>query len=84
MKSIFCVKDRATDVFLNIFTEQTANAAIRAFGDAVNSQGSDNGFNKHPDDFDLYLLGSFDEDSGVIVPESPPSVVVRAKDLVRG
>lgn len=84
MKFIFCVKDRAVDSFLNVFTEKTSEAAIRAFGDAVNSPGADNSFNKHPDDYDLYVLGSIDEDTGVIAPEVPPTVVVRAKDLVRG
>ncbi|WNK12706.1 MAG: nonstructural protein [Microvirus sp.] len=78
---IFCVKDRATDVFGTPFFLLTNNQAIRSFSDEVNRVAPDNQLNRHPDDFDLYEVGSFDSDSGVFSCETPV-VLVRAKDLI--
>lgn len=36
----------------------------------------------HPDDFDLYQVGVFDDESGVISPVVPPRMVVNLLELV--
>jgi len=65
MKLIVCsVRDKATEVFSRPFYVATAAQAIRTFTDEVNRQGDDNQFNKHPTDFDLYELGSFNDEDG--------------------
>jgi len=79
---VVCVKDRAADVFNRPFFVPHRNVAIRDFTDEVNRVAVDNQLNKHPDDFDLYLLGEFDDSKGAFV-NNEPQVLVRAKDLLQ-
>ena len=76
------VKDRASNVFNRPFFVPHRNVAIRDFTDEVNRSAVDNQLNKHPDDFDLYLLGEFNDNTGEFVMESP-QVLVRAKDVIQ-
>ena len=79
---VVSVKDRAADVFNRPFFVPHRNVAIRDFTDEVNRVAADNQLNKHPDDFDLYLLGEFDDARGVVL-NSEPQVLVRAKDVLQ-
>jgi len=79
---VVSVKDRAADVFNRPFFVPHRNVAIRDFTDEVNRSAVDNQLNKHPDDFDLYLLGEFNDNSGEFVMITP-QVLVRAKDVVQ-
>jgi hypothetical protein len=80
---IVSVKDGAADVFSRPFFVPHRNVAVRDFTDEVNRPGSDNPLNKHPDDFDLYLLGQFDDSTGAFIREGSPTVLVRGKDVVQ-
>jgi len=77
---VVSVKDRAADVFNRPFFVPHRNVAIRDFTDEVNRSAVDNQLNKHPDDFDLYLLGEFNDNTGEFVMVTP-QVLVRAKDI---
>ena len=44
---------------------------MRIFRDEVNRPAEDNILFKHPEDFDLYHVGSFDEESGKLLPIVP-------------
>ena len=79
---VVCVKDRAAEVFNRPFFVPHRNVAIRDFTDEVNRAAADNQLNKHPDDFDLYLLGEFNDNSGEF-SISTPQVLVRAKDVLQ-
>lgn len=80
MKQIVCaVHDSAMDAFLRPFYVPTTNMAARSFTDEVNRKAEDNGMYNHPDDYILWKLGTFDEESGVF--ENDPAVIVRAKDV---
>jgi len=79
---VVCVKDRAADVFNRPFFVPHRNVAIRDFTDEVNRVAGDNPLNKHPDDFDLYLLGEFDDSRGAF-SNGDPQVLVRAKDVLQ-
>nr|QJB19446.1 MAG: nonstructural protein [Microvirus sp.] len=81
MKSIVCVKDTAAMVFGQPFVVQHVAQAVRSLRDEVNSKESSSDVAKHPDDFDLYELASFDEDTGIVSVEGFPKFVVRVKDL---
>ncbi|QCS36700.1 nonstructural protein [Capybara microvirus Cap3_SP_641] len=81
LQFVVSVKDRAAEVFNRPFFVPHRNVAIRDFTDEVNRVASDNQLNKHPDDFDLYLLGVFNDNEGVFVSEEPPIVLVRGKDV---
>ena len=79
---IVSVKDRAAEVFNRPFYVPHRNVAIRDFTDEVNRVAVDNHLNKHPDDFDLYLLGEFNDSTGEFIM-STPQVLVRAKDVLQ-
>lgn len=78
---VVCVKDRAAEVFNRPFFVAHRNVAIRDFTDEVNRSAADNQLNKHPDDFDLYLLGQYDDNTGQFNMDAP-TVLVRAKDVI--
>ena len=79
---VVSVKDRAAEVFNRPFCVPHRNVAIRDFTDEVNPQAADNQLSKHPDDFDLYLLGEFNDNTGEFVFDGSPVVLVRAKDVL--
>lgn len=83
LQFVVSVKDRAADVFNRPFFVPHRNVAVRDFTDEVNRVAADNQLNKHPDDFDLYLLGTFDDNTGTFSMEEQPLVLVRAKDVIQ-
>lgn len=78
---VVSVRDRAAEVFNRPFFVPHRGVAVRDFTDEVNRDDSQNALNRHPDDFDLYLLGQFDDNSGVYTAEERPLVLVRGKDV---
>ncbi|AXH77062.1 MAG: nonstructural protein [Microviridae sp.] len=79
---IVALKDRAADLFGKPFYVRTTAEAVRSLTDEANNAEST--INKHPEDYDLFLLGSYDEDTGRIEQDvSHPSLIVRAQDLIR-
>lgn len=80
MKVIVALKDTAARVFGTPFFVQATAQAVRSLRDEVNSKESTSDVNRHPDDFELYMVGEFDEDSGVVT-SIEPRLVSRAKDL---
>lgn len=59
---IVAVKDRALDTFMRPFYVPALGAAIRSFGDEINRVEGE--MYKHPDDFDLFHLGTWDDNTG--------------------
>jgi hypothetical protein len=78
---IFAVRDRAADVFGTPHFAVSTGAAIRSFTDEVNRDAPENTLARHPEDFDLYELGSFnDGDASFELVESPRQVAI-GKDV---
>ena len=73
-------KDRAIDAFQPVVTVRAEGEAIRAFQDALNEPKNGNMYN-HPDDYDLYVLGDFDDQTGIIHPEPAPRKIADGKQL---
>jgi len=65
---LFSVRDSATETYNVTFTAPTNAAAMRQFGDLANDQSTN--VNKHPKDFTLYRVGTWDDDTGEIEPET--------------
>lgn len=80
---VVSVKDRAADVFNRPFIVPHRNVAVRDFTDEINRADAQNPLNKHPDDFDLYLLGTFDDSVGTFTSAEGPTILVRGKDVVQ-
>lgn len=68
---MFAVKDRAADAFGRPFFCATDGIAVRSFMDEVNRADKENPLYQHPDDFDLFVLGTFDDSDGSFEPEGP-------------
>lgn len=81
LKIIVAVKDRAVEAFGQPFFVRHTNEAIRSFKEEINRSGSDIG--NHADDYDLYHLGTFDDESGTVVGNAGIELIVRGKDLIQ-
>jgi hypothetical protein len=79
--TIVAVKDRAVDAYNRPFYVPTIGAAIRSFTDEVNRNESE--MNAHPEDYDLYEMGTFCDQTGTFLPAEGgiPRVISRAQDL---
>jgi len=76
---VFCIRDRAANCFGTPFFTASRGMAIRTFADSINNQSTDVLF-KHPEDFDLYELGCYFDETGKFVCNEPVQVSV-GKDL---
>ena len=60
----YTVYDMKVEAYMRPWYCLTDGEAVRTFGDAVNDPES--AFHKHPDDFTLYGIGTFDDLLGVL------------------
>jgi hypothetical protein len=82
MKMTVCsVRDRGAEAFGRPFFTPAIGVAIRSFQDEVNRKVEDSQIYNHPDDFDLYELGSFDDFSGMFDLLENPKLVATGKQL---
>ncbi len=76
------IKDTAADAFGRPAFVASEGVAVRQFQDEVNRSSDDNQLYKHPDDFHLYYLGLFDDNSGKIELLETPKLIARAKEVM--
>lgn len=81
--AVFSVRDVCVDAYLLPMFFQNRAAAVRALGDAVNKPKEDNQFYQHPEHYQLYEIGVFDDQIGMVVPHVAPEFVVDCQSLVR-
>lgn len=60
---VFAIRDKATEAYANPFYMTTIPEAIRAFKNVAMEPESN--ICKHPQDYELYQLGTFDNISGM-------------------
>ena len=80
---VFSIRDRSSVQFDRPFCGVNNGSAIRGFSDAVNSKEKGNVLNEHPEDFDLYVLGEFDTETGKFETHDPRQIAI-GKDMFRG
>lgn len=73
------VRDSAVDAFMRPFFVPTTAFAIRSFGEEMKNKESP--MFAHPEDYALFEVGSFDEESGRFENVDSPRQLVRAVDL---
>lgn len=78
---MFCIRDAKADIFHRPFFSSTHGEAERQFVQVVNDDKST--IFKFPEDFDLYYLGEYDDNSGKIKSLDTPQHVQKAA-LVKG
>lgn len=77
------VRDAAINAFMRPFVVQAVGQAVRSFGDELTRSGADATMSAHPDDYELFELGSFEEDTGRLVPLPEPRSISRGKDFLK-
>lgn len=80
IKFLFCVHDRAASTFFPPFAVPAVGVAHRDFADQANNK--DSPISAHPEDYELWYVGTFDDRTGEIECEGREMKAV-AKDLVR-
>lgn len=66
-KWLVSIRDSKTEVFGPVVTVTTEAEAVRMFEDLCSDKTSPVG--RHPEDYDLYLLGGFDALTGEVFPK---------------
>jgi len=61
---VFSVYDEKAEAYLPVFQLPTSPMATRIFGECVNSR--EHQFGKHPGDYTLFVVGTFDDETGEI------------------
>lgn len=77
---IFSIRDSAVDSFGTPMFNTHTGGMVRAFTDEVNRAAEDNPYYKHPDDYELYEIGTFETDNAQLVL-GEIQMVCRAKDV---
>ena len=67
---LMAIKDRAIDAFQPVASVRAKGEAIRPFQDAINNPQNAQ-LHAHPDDYDLYMVGTFDDETGELTPIKP-------------
>lgn len=55
---------------------------IRSFADEVNRNAEDNPYNKHPEDYALYALGTFNDQTGRGTYHDVPKMLIQADQCI--
>lgn len=79
-RHIYLVRDTAVDSFMVPMFFQSEGAARRSFSDEVNRASPDNIMFQHPEHFQLFYAGVYDDDTGLFDPV-PPVFIVAAMSV---
>lgn len=80
---VFCVRDVKTGQFGNPMFLIADGQATRSFIDEVNRAEKDNQLYQHPEDFDLFSLGSYDTELGTFDCHAPSVILTGSQAAVR-
>jgi len=72
----FSIRDSKAEVFNTPFFQKTHGEAERSFRELVTDQKSM--VSKYPEDYDLYYLGTYNDQNGLISPLDTPQHVIKA------
>ena len=67
INQVYAIRDLKADYFQNLWLAQNDQVAVRNFRTLVNDKSTQ--FGLYPEDYDLYLIGSFDQVSGEMLPK---------------
>ena len=69
---VYAIKDAALSTYAAPFTQPNNQVAMRAFGDLANDPQSN--LSRHPSDYALVRLGTFDDETGKFESEEPTTI----------
>ena len=70
---VYSIYDSASGIYMRPFVAATDQMASRSFTDIANDANHEIG--RHPEDYTLFRLGLFDDNTGTIEPEAPTKVI---------
>lgn len=73
---MFTVRDAKAEMYNSPFAKRTMGEGERAF--EMLAKDKESMLFKHPEDYDLYYLGDYDDVKGVIIPLDTPQHVAKA------
>ncbi|NTU73867.1 hypothetical protein HGB07_06935 [Candidatus Roizmanbacteria bacterium] len=80
IKHIFSVYDNKSCAYATPFPSTNKNTALRDFANAVKDPSSQ--LHLNPSDFSLHQIGTFDDESALLVPTTPPLFMANASQFV--
>lgn len=79
---IFALKDTKIGQYHNPFVQASEVTAIRGLEQAL--KNPDNQIAQYPSDFDLYEIGEFNLETGILIPRVSPKFIISALSLSGG
>lgn len=70
---VIVIKDRSIDAYVNLHVVRAEGQAIRQFMDALADEKTGT-LHTHPDDYDLYRIGTYDDNTATLTPETPKKI----------
>lgn len=77
---IICIRDIVADVYAQPQFAVNTGGAIRAFGDQCKDKNPQNIVGQHPEDFELYELGEYDDGEAKFIIEGKPKQIAIGKN----
>ena len=68
MMRLYSIRDAKTKAFSTPFFQQNDETALRMFRDELHGANGPSMLSKHPEDFDLYCVGDWNDTSGAVRP----------------
>lgn len=81
VQKVFSVYDAKVEAFMAPFFCVTTGQAVRMFSDAIQDEKTN--FCKHPEDFALFELGTFDDAGGQLHSNATAKHVITALELAK-
>jgi len=69
IQKVYAIRDVKANHYATPFFMASNGLAIRAFSDLVSDPKTT--LNRHPDDFQLFVIGEYDDNSGELLPSMP-------------
>lgn len=77
---VVSIRDSKVDSFQRPFFVPHIGYALRSFEDEVKRNASDNAMYNHPEDYELFKIGEYNEREGEMIAQKPQSLA-RALDF---
>lgn len=77
---MYSVRDAKAEVYNAPFYKRSHGEAERDFTNAVRDEKNPN--SKYPEDFDLFYLGDYDDQTGLVSPLNTPQHIAKAIDVI--
>ena len=78
--NVYTIFDQAAKAYVSPFFMHNHAMATRTFSDQVNQTG--NQINSHPEQFILFCIGEYDDQTGEIIPLSTPESLGKGNEYV--